>query len=128
MEIVKICLIGLVASVLIVVVRQYKPEFALLLSVITGVFILLYVVGYVSEAFVLFRQLLDRTGIEEGVIGAVLKIVGIGYITEFSANVCEDSGNKSIADKIQFGGKVLIMIISLPLLNSVISIILGLVQ
>ncbi|MBQ2712608.1 MAG: stage III sporulation protein AD [Clostridia bacterium] len=128
MEIAKICLIGVVASLLALSLRQYKPDVALLLSLTAGVILLLYTVGYVTEAFSLFQELIDGTGIDRGVIGAVLKIVGIGYITEFSSSVCEDSGNKSIADKIQFGGKVLIMVISLPLLRSVISIIVGLVQ
>ena len=83
MEIAKICLIGVVASLLALSLRQYKPDVALLLSLTAGVILLLYTVGYVTEAFSLFQELIDGTGIDRGVIGAVLKIVGIGYNTEF---------------------------------------------
>ncbi len=128
MEILRIAAIGLVCALLVVVVREQRPEIAVLLSAACGIIILFYAVNYITQAVYAIKLLMDKSGIDPSLLGAVLKIVGIGYITEFSASLCEDSGNKSIADKIQFGGKVLVLIISLPLLNAVIDIILSLVQ
>ena len=128
MEIFKIAAIGIVCALLVVVIKEHRPEIAMLISVICGIIILFYVVNYITEAVSAFQLLMDKSNIDQNLLGAILKIVGIGYITEFSASICEDSGNKGIADKIQFGGKVLILIISIPLLNAVIDIILSLLQ
>lgn len=128
MEIFKIAAIGVIAALLIVFLRESKPEIALIVSLAAGALILSFVVDYLVEVFRVFEILMEKSGIDKELIGAVIKIVGIGYITEFAADICLDSGNKAIADKIQFGGKVLILVISLPLLNAMIDIILSLLQ
>ena len=58
----------------------------------------------------------------------MLKIIGIGYLVEFSANVCRDSGNSSIADKVIIAGKMMIFIISLPIITNLFDLVLDLVQ
>ncbi len=128
MEIFKIAAIGIIAALLIVFLRESKPEIALIVSLAAGALILIFVVDYLVQAFQVFEILMEKSGIDKDLIGAIIKIVGIGYITEFAANICLDSNNKAIADKIQFGGKVLILVISLPLLNAMIDIILSLLQ
>lgn len=128
MEIFKIAAIGVIAALLIVFLRESKPEIALIVSLAASALILSFVVDYLVEVFRVFEILMEKSGIDKELIGAVIKIVGIGYITEFAADICLDSGNKAIADKIQFGGKVLILVISLPLLNAMIDIILSLLQ
>ena len=128
MEIFRIAAIGVLCALLAVVVKEQRPDIAMLISVIGGVIILFYAVNYVSEAVSVFKLLMDKSNIDSDLLSVVLKIIGIGYITEFSASVCEDSGNKSLGDKIQFGGKILILVISLPLLGAVIDIILSLLK
>lgn len=128
MEIFKIAAIGVVSALLIVFLRESKPEIALIVSLAAGALILIFTVDYLVQAFRVFEVLMEKSGIDRDLIGAVIKIVGIGYITEFASNICLDSNNKAIADKIQFGGKVLILVISLPLLNAMIDIILSLMQ
>jgi stage III sporulation protein AD len=128
MEIFKIAAIGVIAALMIVFLRESKPELALIVSLAAGALILIFVVDYLVQAFQVFEVLMEKSGIDKDLIGAIIKIVGIGYITEFSANICLDSNNKALADKIQFGGKVLILVISLPLLNAMIDIILSLLQ
>ena len=128
MEIFKIAAIGIIAALLIVFLRESKPEIALIVSLAAGALILIFVVDYLVQAFQVFEILMEKSGIDKDLIGAIIKIVGIGYITEFAANICLDSNNKAIADKIQFGGKVLILVISVPLLNAMIDIILSLLQ
>ena len=55
-------------------------------------------------------------------------IVGIGYLTEFGANICQDNGNSSLADKILLAGKVIILCFALPIVNSMLNVIMGLIQ
>ena len=119
MEILKIAAIGITASLLVLFVREHRPDVAVLIGLAAGILIL-------TEAISALQALMDKSGIDLEILQAVLKIIGIGYITEFAAHICEDSGSRGIADKILFGGKVLILIISLPLLSAVIEIILSL--
>lgn len=123
MDIIKICLIGLTAAVLAVTVKQYKPEIAILISVSAAIIILFIAADYLTQAVAVFTSLSEKTGVDGGLLSSVLKIIGIGYITEFSAGICEDSGNKSIGDKILFGGKVIILIAAMPVLTAVIDIV-----
>ena len=126
MEILKIAAIGITASLLVLFVREHRPDVAVLIGLAAGILILFSVVNYLTEAISALQALMDKSGIDPEILQAVLKIIGIGYITEFAAHICEDSGSRGIADKILFGGKVLILIISLPLLSAVIEIILSL--
>ena len=61
-------------------------------------------------------------------MGNVLKIVGVGYLTEFGANICVDSGNSSIADKVMLGGKIIILCFALPIVSNMLEVILGLIK
>ena len=126
MEILKIAAIGITASLLVLFVREHRPDVAVLIGLAAGILILFSVVNYLTEAISALQALMDKSGIDLEILQAVLKIIGIVYITEFAAHICEDSGSRGIADKILFGGKVLILIISLPLLSAVIEIILSL--
>ena len=123
MDILKICAIGLTAAVLAVTIKQHKPEIALLISVSAAIIILIMVADYLTQAVTVFTQLSEKTGVDSNLLSSILKIIGIGYITEFSAGICEDSGNKSIGDKILFGGKIIILVVAMPVLSAVIDLI-----
>lgn len=127
MDILIICITGIVGSILALIVKQYKPEFAILITVVASVVILFIIADYIFEAVSVLSSLSEKTGIESEMMSSILKIIGVGYITEFSSNICEDSGNKSIGDKINLGGKIIILIVALPVLTAVIEVISGLI-
>ena len=81
------------------------------------------VADYLVEAVTVITQLSERAGVDDALLSSILKIIGVGYLTEFSASVCEDAGNKSIGEKISFAGKVIILVVALPVLSAVIDII-----
>ena len=60
---------------------------------------------------------------ESAVLETVLKIIGIAYIAEFGAQVTRDAGQGSIAAKIELAGKVLILIMAIPIINVIIETI-----
>ena len=127
MEILKICAVGVVAAVLSLTVKQYKPEFAVIISTCAAIIIVLMVADYLFDAVTVLKNLTEKSGIDSGLLSSVLKIIGIGYIAEFSAGVCEDAGNKNLADKLAFGGKVIILMVSLPVLTAVVEVITDLI-
>lgn len=123
MNILQIVAIGIIAAILISLLKETKPELAILLGVAAGVIIIIMVVNELYEVISSFYNIAEVSGIAEGLFTTVLKIIGIGYVTEFAANICSDSGCKSVGDKILFAGKVVIMILALPIVNSLLSLI-----
>lgn len=123
MDIFKISAIGIVGAFFAITVKQHRPEIAVMISAGTAVIILFMVADYIFDAVSVLSQLSEKAGVNNALLSSVLKIIGVGYITEFSAGICEDSGNKSIGDKIAFAGKIIILIVALPVLTAVIDII-----
>jgi len=124
MEVVKIMGIGLVALIIIIILRQYKPDFAIYVSIIAGVLILLLSFSNISGVINLLKNISNRANINSEFLGIILKITGIAILTEFAVSICQDSGEKSIANKIDIGGKVIIITISLPIISSLLETIL----
>ena len=83
------------------------------------------IINYVFEIINAFTFIVDKTGVGTGIFKTVLKIIGVGYLAEFSANLCNDSGNASIGDKIVLAGKIIILAYSLPIVTSIIEVLMG---
>lgn len=128
MEILKIILIGIITCVATILLKQLKPELSVLVSIAGGIVILVMVVNYLGGIVSNFTQIATKTNINMQLFSSVVKIVGIGYITEFGANICQDTGNSNIADKILLGGKVIILGFALPIINAMLSTIMGLIK
>ncbi len=126
MELFKIVGIGLITCIACLIVRQVKPDVASIIMMAGGVVILLMVVDYVAQIFDVFKVIIDKTGLTSNLFSIVLKIVGVGYLTEFAANICSDTGCNSLADKILLAGKILILVMSLPIVTNIVEIVVGL--
>ena len=124
MEIIKIIGIGLTALIVIIVLKQYKPEFAIYVSIVAGILILGLSLSSFSGIINLLKDISSRANINSKFLGIILKITGISILTEFAVSICQDTGEKAIANKIDIGGKVIIMTISLPIISSLLEAIL----
>lgn len=124
MDIIKIVGIGLSALIIIIILKQYKPEFAIYVSIIAGIFILTISLSKISGVINLLQDLASRANISSQFLGIILKITGIAILTEFAVSICQDSGETSIANKIDIGGKAIIITISLPIISSLLETIL----
>ena len=126
MEIIKILLIAILISITTVLIKQIKPEFTIFLVIGGSLVLIGYIFNYFSNIITTIEHIVTITGINSTLISNILKIVGIGYLTEFASNICVDSGNSSIADKVQVAGKTFILISSLPIVTNLIEIVAGL--
>ncbi|MDQ7788473.1 MAG: stage III sporulation protein AD [Clostridia bacterium] len=124
MEILQIVGFGLVAAVLIVILRHQKPEVAMLVSIAAGVVIFLFVLDKVAAVVTVLKDLATRANINMLYLGAILKIVGIAYIADFGAQICRDSGEGALASKIEFAAKVLILVLAVPIVMAVLNTLL----
>lgn len=127
MEVLQIVAIGLIATVLVVVVKSQRPELGILLSVAAGVIIFLLVLGQIGSIMDIIKELATKAGINMVYMGTILKIIGIAYIAEFGAQICRDAGEGAVAAKIEFAAKVLIMVLAVPIVVAVLTTLLKLV-
>ena len=122
-EIIKIVGIGLSALVIIIILRQYKPEYAIYVSMIAGVLILFLAIEKITGIINLLQTISNKTYINKTFLNILLKITGIAILTEFAVSICNDSGEKAIASNIEIGSKVIIITMSMPIITSLLELI-----
>lgn len=123
MDIVKIIGVGLIALIIIILLKQYKPEFVIYVSLIAGAIIIFMVLDKLTGIVDLLTNLSNKVGINNQFLGILLKITGIAFLTEFAVSICNDSGESAIANKIDLGGKIIIIAISIPIISALLELI-----
>ncbi len=123
MEILQIVGLGLVAALLLVVLRPQRPEMALQLSLAAGVAIFLLLVSRMQAVLQVLQDLAFRAHINPFYLSAILKVIGIAYIAEFGAQVCRDAQEGAVAVKIEMAGKILIMLVAVPIIGAIVEMI-----
>ena len=124
MEIFKIVGLGIVSTVLIVVIKNIREEFAIYISLVTGVIIFSMIIGELSYVIQTLNLLARKANLEFTYFSTILKIIGMAYVVEFGAQISRDAGEDSIAMKIELGGKILIMVLAIPILLALMDLIL----
>ena len=122
-ELIKIIGIGLIALVIVIILKQYRPEYAIYVSIIAGILILFLAMEKLSGIINLLKAISDKTYINKQFLGILLKITGIAIVTEFAVSICADAGEKAIASKIELGSKVIIVAMSIPIISSLLELI-----
>ena len=123
MDIVKIVGIGLISLIIIIVLRQYKPEFTIYVSLIAGILILAMSMDKLSGIVDLLSNLSSKANVNNQFLVLLLKITGIAFLTEFAVSICKDAGETAVASKIDLGGKVIIIGISIPIISALLELI-----
>ncbi|HHW48570.1 MAG TPA: stage III sporulation protein AD [Clostridiaceae bacterium] len=123
MDILQIVGLCLVATVIIIVLKSYRPEIAIQISIVTGIVVFFLVVAKLTAVIDLLKELTSRANIDMSYVNILLKIIGIAYIAEFGAEVCRDAGETSIASKIELAAKVIIVVLAVPIMTSLLELI-----
>ena len=120
MEVAQIAGVALISVFIILLLKQYKPEFVIHISILAGILIFLMVLPKLSSVIELLNNLTNKLGANSQFFSILLKITGIAYISEFATNICKDSGETAIASKVELAAKIIIISMSIPILSSVI--------
>ena len=120
MENIKIIGIGIISLIITIIVKQYKPEFAIYMSLITGIIIISMAIGKLTDIVRLLTNLASRTSVNGKSIRLLIKITGIAILTEFGVSICKDAGESAIASKIDISGKIIIVAVSIPIISSLL--------
>lgn len=123
MEISQIVVLGIVAAVFAVLLKNQNPETAVLISIAAGLTVFFLVIGKISAVIELLRSYAQKVNIDSVYISTLLKIIGIAYIAEFGAEICRDAGETAIASKIELAGKVIIVVLAVPIITSLFELV-----
>jgi stage III sporulation protein AD len=127
MDIMKIVMVGIIASVLAVLLKEEKPEIALAVSIVTGLVIFVFLISKLNSVMSVLKYFASRANIDVLYFSTILKVIAIAYITEFGAQICRDAGEGAIASKVELAGKVLIMVIAIPILAALMDIMIKII-
>lgn len=125
MDIIKIIGIGLVAVIIIVILKQYRPEFAMYVSIGAGILIFALIATKLSGIIDVLKSIANKSSINSKFLVLLIKITGIAILTEFTVSLCKDSGESAIANKVDLGGKVIIMSMAIPIMSSLLETIIN---
>ena len=123
MEIIKIIGIALIALIIIIMLKQYRPEYAIFISILTGILILFLVMDRLSGIVNLIQSVQDKFSVNTQFIALLIKITGIAFLSEFAVSICKDSGEGAIASKIELGSKIIIVSMSVPIISSLLEVV-----
>ena len=120
--------IALIGVIVVLVLKTAKPEFAVFVTIATGVIMLVTMLSSLTQVILAFDDIVAKSGVDEEVFSSVLKIIGIGYLTEYSSSIANDAGCASIAEKLQLGGKIVIFLTSISIVTSLVNVVSQLVS
>ena len=123
MDIFKIIGVAFVTAISSLLLKSTKPELSFAVTVTGVIVILLFLVDALRNTLSVFITISQMTGIENGLLKILLKIVGVGYITEFAAGILNDFGSNAVADKVALAGKIAIVMLSLPVIESLLTLV-----
>lgn len=127
MNIIAIAGISIIAAVLAVMLRRYHQEYSIIISIAAGIIILFQIFANIAPAITQINTLLSSAGLSSEYAVILFKSLGICFLAQFSADSCRDAGESALASKVEFAGKIAIVILSLPLFERIASTAVGLI-
>ncbi len=123
MELLKIVAVGIITAFCSLILRDGKSSLSVSVGIAGGCIIMLMVLDCFADVFASIKNLVESVGLSVGVIKSILKIIGIGYVTEFSAGIIEDAGLHSVSEKVVMAGKIMILVVALPIITSLFDLV-----
>ncbi len=123
MTILKIAVIGIVGVILAVQLKEYKSGFAVYLSLATGLIICAWTIGRMETVVALAEKIQSLVSMNKAYLTALMKMLGITYVSDFGAGLCKDAGHSVVAHQIEIFGKISILAVSMPILTALIETI-----
>ncbi|MDA8193016.1 MAG: stage III sporulation protein AD [Thermaerobacter sp.] len=126
-SILQVVLLGLAITVVLVTIREQRPEWGFILRVGSGAVLLLLVAGPLTRVAGEVAHLATLANVRGIYLGLVLKVIGITYLTTFAAQVAYDTGESGTAWRVEVAGKILILVLSLPLIAAITETVLKMI-
>ena len=124
MLVLKIVGMAFLALFLVLMLKQSGSALGVLLALAAGALMILVIFDPLKEIMTFLQTMSDKANIDTVYIGIVLKIIGIAYIATFASTLCKDANVDSLATQIDFAGKIMILVLAIPILMAVLNSIL----
>lgn len=124
MEIIKVVSFALVALFIYLIFKDRRNDVAVLISLAAGSMLFLFIISSLTDIIYFIKEISSKANIDTVYIGVVLKILAISYLATFCSEICKDAGASSIASKVEFSAKILILTLAIPILMAVLQSIL----
>ena len=128
MSVFKIVLMGLAAVLLAMQVKQTKPEYGIYISIAVGVFVMAYAASQLTIITEGLQKIAACISVDMQYLTILFKVIGIAYLCEFASNICKDSGYQSVAGHVELAGKLTILVMSMPIIMSLLDTVQGFLQ
>ena len=126
-EIIKVISVALIALFIYLILKDKKPDMAVMVIFAAGIGIFLYMMTQIGEVITFIRNISEKANIDTLYIGIVLKILAIAYLASFCSEICKDAGAGSIASKVEFSAKIMILVLAVTILMAVLNSILQII-
>ena len=123
MEVMRIVGIGLIGAILSILLRNSKPEFSMLIPVVVSFTVLACAMPYLIRITEELSRMASSAGINSSYMRIVIKVIGISYLVCITAELFKDAGENAIAAKIELGGKLIILAMAIPIINSLLNLV-----
>ncbi|MFR4250262.1 MAG: SpoIIIAC/SpoIIIAD family protein [Christensenellales bacterium] len=120
---IKIVSIGIIGALLTLVLRQLRPELAMLCALITGAVLVFSIIDQAALLLAKLAEISARFETDAGIFSTMLKITGVAYIAEFGVQACRDAGENAIASKVELGGKVVMLGLCVPVVVNLLELL-----
>ena len=128
MHVLQICAVAVITAICALILKSQKSDLVPLCITAGGILLILCGFDYLTESLAFIKQFTEQTNIDKSVIRIIFKVVGVGYLIELTASSVKDLGFESVADKLVLCGKIVIFVMSIPILQSLFGIIVKLIQ
>lgn len=126
MNILSICFIGILTSLIALSLKKYNSEISFLVAISGCILIFLSVLLNLSSVSETVNSIISTANVNSTYIKILLKAMGICFLTEFACDCCIDAGQKALANNVTIAGKVLVLITAVPLYKDVLDTVLSL--
>ena len=123
MSMVQVGIIGVVGAVLAVQLKGGKAEYGIYISVAVSIVLFSFIVDRLGIFISTLHQIASYIDMDAGYLSAMLKMIGITYIAEFSSGICRDAGYQTIAGQIEIFAKLTILALGMPVLLALLETI-----
>lgn len=114
------------AAALALVMRKLRPEAAPLLVIAAGALAVMMVIPQLAEIIDSMTALTAAGGVQNGYTFQLLKVGGISLLMDFSAQTCRDAGEDGLALKVELAGRIMLIVLALPVIHTLLSQIMSL--
>lgn len=121
MDIIKIIGIAFITVIFTIILKEYKKDFAIYAVIIGGSLILFYSMETISSIINFINTLSNKSNISSEFIKLLIKITSISILIEFAVSICKDCGENAIAQKLDLGGKAIVISMSIPVISTMLN-------